>query len=224
MKKLAFMIAFWGVFSMGYAQGYDPLYPEGSSSTKDIPEPLQLPDFPMNNGDVIYQRVYDFDGASQEELFGISLRYVSEYYRSAKSVIDVTDPITGLVVVKGNFSVISDVYYRFFGSQKTQANQRTAHTLKIESRSGRIRVTIDNLVVTQEANPANGLPYVETPISDLIRDYRQYERMQADQKPKKGAKLQQVNRSIFLDELDLNAFRFLEELQPYFEKELGADW
>lgn len=224
MNKLAFLIAFWVLAGTAYAQGYDPMYPEGSPSAKDVPEPYLLPDFPIVNGTVVYQRVFEFEGASQEQLYGVALRYVSEYYRSAKSVIDVTDPVSGLVVVKGNFSVVSDVYYSLFGTQKTQQVKRTAHTLKIESRPGRIRVTIDNLEVINESDPALGVTYSEVPIMSLIQEYEAYERTYADQKPKKNTKLQQVNRSILLDELDLNAYRFMEDLRPFFDKELGEDW
>ncbi|OOG78300.1 DUF4468 domain-containing protein [Algoriphagus sp. A40] len=224
MKKTVFLIAFClGFALMGYGQD-DNMYPQSGASARDIPEPLLLPDFPMKDGSVMYQEVFDFSDADQTELFGIALRYVSEYYKSAKTVIDVTDPVTGLVVVKGNFTVMSDVYYRFFGTQKTVVVKRTGHTLKIESRPGRIRVTIDNLQVINEALPEAGIIYNESPILDLIRDYERYEQIYSRQKPKKAEKLAQVNRSILLDELDLNAYRFLQGLKPYFEKELKEDW
>ncbi|MFN3758426.1 MAG: DUF4468 domain-containing protein [Algoriphagus aquaeductus] len=225
MKKTAFLIAFCVALAMQANGQVDNMYPGGGASTpRAIPEPLLLPDFPMLNGQVVYQEVFDFQDSDQAALFGIALRYVSEYYKSAKTVIDVTDPVTGLVVVKGNFSIVSDVYYRFFGTQKAVAVNRTGHTLKIESRPGRIRVTIDNLVVTQEANPATGVMFSEIPIQSLIGEYEDYEQYAASQKPKKAQKLAQVNRSILLDELDLNAYRFLQGLKPYFEKELKEDW
>jgi len=222
LLQLVFLVLLSGTVSKVYGQGDDNMYPQGSDVK--VPEPLPLPEFPIVNGNVVYQKVFEFEGADTGTLYGIALRYVSEYYRSAKTVIDVTDPISGLVVVKGNFSITSDVYFRFFGTMKSQREQRTAHTLKIECRPGRVRVTIDNLQVIQEAYPDLGVPYSEIPISDLIKAANQYESYAASEKPKKGEKLKQVNRTILLDELDLKASLFLQELRPFFGKELAEDW
>lgn len=223
MKNLTLLLLFlfFGCFVANAQQ--DSMYPD-KPSKKDIPEPLELPELPYQNGEVTYQEVFSFSGADQAALYGIALRYVSEYYKSAKSVLDVTDPATGLVVVKGNFSIVSDIYYRFFGTIKSETQKRTGHSLKIECRDERIRVTISNLRIINEAILDGTLNTSETPIENLIADYVRYEEYYQGQKPNKNDKYEQVNRSILIDELDLKSIQFLNGLEPYFLKVLAEEW
>ncbi len=214
---LILIISMLGIGGSSFAQG-DNMYPSGSPVS--IPDILQLPDFPYHNGEVAYQSVHEFD-ADQKTLYGIALRYVSDYYKSAKSVIDVADPDNGLVIVKGIFTITSDVYYRFFGTQKSANSYLTYHTLKIECKDNKIRATISNLRAELQANPSLGIVTTEIPIKQLISLYNQYGEIK---KPKKRETMAQVNRSFLLDELDLNAYNFLSGLEPYFAKQLTDDW
>lgn len=68
MKRLTFFIAFMSVQALAYSQGNDNMYPQGSALK--VPEPLLLPEFPMSGGDVVYQEVFEFEGAEPSALYG----------------------------------------------------------------------------------------------------------------------------------------------------------
>lgn len=219
MKRFLFGLFVCLLINGGIKAQNDNLYPTGEKV--EYPEPFPLPDFPYQDGEVVYQEIYEFD-ADQQKLFGIALKYVSDYYKSAKAVIDVSDSDNGLVIAKGIFLIQSDVYYNFMGgTQKTSYQYDGYHTLKIETKDKKVRVTIDKLLLVTEANISEGIPRSETPINYMIEQYGIYETFK---KPKKRELLAQVNRSSILHEIHLQSYNFLLSLKPYFEKELEDDW
>lgn len=194
----------------------DNMYPT-SSGRSEIPDPLPLPDFPYVDGEILYQEIFEFD-ADQTTLYGIALKYVSDYYKSAKAVLDVTDPASGLIIVKGNFNYASDFYFQFFGTNKSETFYTTGHTLKLEVKDNKIRVSINNLhmILTSMVSST-----VDTPVDQLIDEYLEYEMIK---KAKKREQIDQVNRSELLKDMDLYAQAFLMELSPYFDRQLKDDW
>lgn len=190
----------------------DNLYPQSLSS--EIPDPFPLPNFPIVDGEVVYQKIFEFD-EDRQKLYGIALKYVSEYYKSAKAVIDLNDPVNGILIVKGNFNTEAETYFRFFGVQKGLESYLTFHTLTIECKDQRIRVTINGL------KARDNFTGIEIPVESMISEYRNYSYLG---KPKKAEVLSQINRSAMLKELDLNSKAFILGLEPYFEKQLKDDW
>lgn len=218
--RLTFLLVFFFTAIQIAAAQDDNLYPSGRSRDQ-IPAPLPLPDFPYVDNDILYQQVFEFD-SDQTTLYGIALKYVSDYYKSAKAVIDVTDPATGLIIVKGNFKYASEFYYQFFGTNKDVTVYTTGHTLKLEVKDNKIRVSINNLIILKEHMEANLVgAYLGSSVSELIDLYTDYERIN---KPKRREKLQQVNRSELLNELHMYALGFILELSPYFDKQLNDEW
>lgn len=217
MIRLLTFLSFF-IFALGSSAlaQQDNVYPNGASRNK-IPEPLPLPDFPYVDGEILYQKVYEFD-SDQTTLYGIALKYVSDYYKSAKAVIDVTDTATGLIIVKGNFNYASDFYYQFFGTNKDVTIYTTGHSMKLEVKDNKLRVSINNLVTLE--GQAAGV-YLDTSVDRLIELYLEYEQLH---KPKNRDKIQQVNRSELLKDLHLYAAGFILELPTYFESQLNDDW
>jgi hypothetical protein len=215
------ILTFFSVFLTHavFAQA-DNTYPTGLSKS-EIPDPMPLPDFPYVDGDIMYQRVYEFD-SDQATLYGIALKYVSDYYRSAKAAIDVTDPATGLIIVKGSFKYASDFYYQFFGTNKDVLYYTTGHTLKLEVKEKKIRISINNLATVELSGTSSGsgVPF-EITVYELIEEYRMYAQQK---KLKKSEKMEFLNKSELLSDMDSYARSFLLGLSPYFEKQLGDDW
>jgi len=206
MKKILvlYLLAFGNVFGQ----------------SKDL-EYFEMPNFAITDGRVIYRNVLEFE-ASQSLLHSTALRYASEYYKSAKSVIDVNDSENGLLIIKGTFEFIFDGYISPLGTFTPISLPYTVnHVLTIESKNNRIRYTIDKFTI--KSNLVSELIAVNPtdPIEDYIFAYNEFEKIN---KPKKRDTANQYNRSILLNKIDLITRSFELEIEPFFYKFLKDDW
>jgi hypothetical protein len=184
-------------------------------------EYFDMPNFEIIEGKVIYRDVLEFE-ANQSLLHSTALRYASEFYKSAKSVIDVNDSENGLLIIKGTFEFMFDGFYSPFGTFTSISLPYTVnHVLTIESKNNRIRYTIDKFTI--KSNLVSELIAVNPtePIEDYIFAYNEFEKIK---KPKKRDTAVQYNRSILLNEIDLITKSFELEIEPFFKKLLKDDW
>lgn len=65
---------------------------------KEQPSAEILSFYPTQNGKVIYEKVVNIDGESKEKLYSASTKWISDSFKSAKSVIESQDVSTGQIV------------------------------------------------------------------------------------------------------------------------------
>jgi len=87
-----------------------------------------------DSGEFQYQDVIDVEGRTKSELHAKAREWIAMNYISANDVIQLDDEERGLMIVKGAYGGISHLLI---------SNWTVRHTLKIESRDGRLRVTIN---------------------------------------------------------------------------------
>ena len=102
----------------------------------------EYPEHPMprneETGKYEYQEVVDVEG-TQAEIYSRARVWVADRYVSARSVIELEDEASGVLVIKGLFG---EVFVR--------------HTVRIEAREGRYRCTISGFVLEVGSQPFEG--------------------------------------------------------------------
>ena len=86
------------------------------------------------SGEYQYQQVFRADSTSKEEIFDRLNQWVAKNYVSANDVIQYKDKDNGKIIAKGNFITTNygwEVYLK--------------HTLTLETKENRFRVTFDQL-------------------------------------------------------------------------------
>ncbi|MBY5951606.1 DUF4468 domain-containing protein [Algoriphagus marincola] len=169
-----------------------------------------LPEFPINQGEVEYQEIFEFE-ANKENLHGVALKYIGEAYKSAKNVIDVNDPISGLIIVKGVFIRPYQKYWTKSNTTQTQAEIH--HQLTFEIKDNRVRVTLNGMRIS----------YPGTSASSLNEFIAEFEKRSIETDNEKEFK-EKANLSIAINYVDSSMKAFLEGINSFFLKELEDDW
>jgi len=171
---------------------------------------LGMPDIPKEEGEIIYQRVFEID-SDKKNLHGIALKYIGESYKSAKSVIDINDSESGLILVKGTFIRPYSRYYRKTSMMDMIAE--TSHNLKFEIKDNRIRVSIYNLSTKiNDSNPSD--------FKEFITAYNSKDGLSEEEEDFRF----KANIGLVLNIIHNDVIAFMEGINVYFEKELKDDW
>lgn len=85
------------------------------------------------NGIYEYQGVIEVDGKSQSELFDAAKEWIAINFRSAQDVIQLDDRENGQLIAKGYYPIVMAIIERHIYL-----------TLRIETRDGRFRYTIND--------------------------------------------------------------------------------
>lgn len=94
-------------------------------------------DIPKDDeGNYQYQGVVEVEDRSQQELYDTAKEWVANNFRSAQDVIQLDDRENGRLIAKGYYPIM------WVGMER-----HAYHTLRIETRDGRYRYTIDDFVV-----------------------------------------------------------------------------
>jgi hypothetical protein len=107
----------------------------------------------LKDGHVGYQGVVDATGAEASELHSRARAWVAAEYESFKAVTQLDDPAAGTLVIKGSFSVTMPAKG---GDDIRSPNSRPAftipvqHVVTIDTKKGRYRYTISDLVLIPE--------------------------------------------------------------------------
>lgn len=171
---------------------------------------LGIPDFDFNNGKVRYQRIFEIEG-DKKILHGIALKYIGEFYKSAKSVIDVNDPQNGLIIVKGTLSRSYLKYYR--KTEMKRMSLETNHNLLFEIKDNRIRITIDNLLIRIDNSQLGAF-------EEFINAYNSRNGIDGNEEDFRF----KANMGLPIDVIDKDLTSFLNGITTYFRREIEDDW
>jgi hypothetical protein len=169
-----------------------------------------IPDFENGTSEIKYQKVFEIKG-TQKALHGTALKYIGEFYKSAKSVIDINDSENGLILVKGTFVRQYSRYYR--KAQMMSMTLETDHNLMFEIKDNRIRITIDNLKIKIN----NSLP---GDFEDFITAYNSKDGVNGNEEDFRF----KANMGVPINLVDNDVNAFMNGINDYFEKEAKDDW
>lgn len=169
-----------------------------------------LPEFPLNQNEVEYQEVFEFD-SNKDKLHGIALKYVGEAYKSAKNVIDVNNPTSGLIIVKGVFIRPYEKYWT--RNQKIFTQAEIHHQLTFEVKDEKIRVTLNGINISYPGTS-------QSPLKDFIEEFNRRPFETDDEKTFK----EKANVSIAINYVDSSMKQFIDGINSYFLTELKDDW
>jgi hypothetical protein len=169
-----------------------------------------IPEFESGKSEIKYQRVFEIEG-QKNKLHGIALKYIGDFYKSAKSVIDVNDSENGLIIVKGTFVNSYSRYYR--KTQMMNMSLETDHSLMFEIKDNRIRITIDNLKIR-----VNG-----SSISDFEEFIKAYESKDGLNGNEEDFRFK-ANMGIPINLIHNDVTSFMDGIKNYFEKASKDDW
>jgi hypothetical protein len=186
--------------------------------------PLEIPKFEIESNEIFFREIMEFQG-TQKKLHSIGLKAISEIYRSSKSVIDLNDVENGILIVKGNLPLTIDGAYFIMGSIKPlQISYVVEHTLAIESRENRIRVTIDKFKFISGAS-SDGESLTFNPPNNLDKGYLDtFIGLSNSENLKKREKANAYNMSLILNELDRRVTGILDQIKDSYQKNLKDDW
>ncbi|MDO8965115.1 hypothetical protein [Algoriphagus sp.] len=186
--------------------------------------PLDIPEFEVNSGEIIYREIFEFQ-ADQKKLHSIGLKTISELYRSSKSVIDLNDLENGILVVKGNLPLQANGYYVPMGNYlPLKVTYTLEHVLMIESKDSRIRVTLDKFKFISAVTSDGQITTFNQP-NNLDEQYiKNYKNLILNEKAKKRENANFYNMSVILNELNQISLILLDQIQENYTKNLKDDW
>uniref|UniRef100_UPI004048B0EA DUF4468 domain-containing protein n=1 Tax=Algoriphagus sp. TaxID=1872435 RepID=UPI004048B0EA len=171
---------------------------------------LGIPEFEKKEGKIQYQKIFEIQG-DKKQLHGIALKYIGEFYKSAKSVIDVNDSESGLIIVKGTLVRPYTRYYR--KTDMMNMTLETNHNLLFEIKDNRIRVTIDNLVIRINNSQL-------TDFEELVEVYESKDGINGNEEDFRV----KANLGLPINAVDSDLTAFLNGISTYFEKQIKDDW
>jgi hypothetical protein len=192
--------------------------------TQDELLPLEIPDFEIESNEILFREIIEFEG-DQKKLHATGLKAISDLYRSSKSVIDLNDLENGTLIVKGNLPLSIDGYYFILGGIKPiQITYLMEHTLAIESKDNRIRITLDSFRFLSGTS-SDGETLTFNPPNNLDKSYLEsFIELKNSEKLKKRELANAYNMSLVLNELDKIASEIFFQINKSYEKDLNDDW
>lgn len=115
--------------------------------------------------EIVCDSVVQAQGKTVKEIYPLIKMWVSENFKSAKSVIQMDDPDNGILICKGNFE-----YKAPGGMTYRVIDGRVDFTLKVQVRDGRYRVSVSGFTHHSE-----DLKWSDTWSLGLITDREKYE-------------------------------------------------
>lgn len=183
-------------------------------------KPLPLPDFVIESNEIIYREIIEIEG-TKENLHSTGLKSISDLYRSSKSVIDLNDVESGTIVVKGNLPMTLESYYVFMGYKPTTTTYIVSHTLTIESKENRIRVTITNFKF-ESAIDMNGTLELNSKIDKQYID--KFKTLKNSNNLKKPEIATLHAMSLILNSLDITVDELMKDILKNYKNSKNDDW
>lgn len=97
-------------------------------------------------GQIEYSKVVQVEGVSKNQLFNNAKIWLADTYGDLDAVIELEDREQGLIIVEGYFRALSN------GSYGTEISVRVRHSLKIQTKDGRYKYTLYNLIANYPSN------------------------------------------------------------------------
>jgi Domain of unknown function (DUF4468) with TBP-like fold len=126
-----------------------------AASCMDYAKELGMPMDPASM--VVYQEVVTVDGATATDIFSRAKAAIAVGYKSAQDVIQLDDREAGRIIAKGNFST---------GAGMFTSERFIRHTLTIEAKDGRYRISLADLV--SEFLGSQTAPPSSQPIEEVL--------------------------------------------------------
>jgi len=117
-----------------------------------------------DSGNVSYQAVEQVQGVDKKELFSRARNWFAQTYQSANSVLQVNDSESGELTGKGSFTITPTMLGMGIPT-------RVDHTIQVEVKDGRYRVTVNNFYVESKNNvggPINNIKNTSRGFIDKI--------------------------------------------------------
>jgi hypothetical protein len=105
---------------------------------------------PVKDGLISYEKVIPQIG-TKGSLQSSASRFVAEIYRSANDVIQLNDRESGIIIAKGNFEITNESK-QLIGNSNVISTRKILHTLKIELKDNRYKVTLSNFEFMNDPN------------------------------------------------------------------------
>ena len=118
--------------------------------------------FPQDNGKVTYTNVISVDSSIKKDLYVKAKRWFVNTYNSGKDVIQIDDKENGEIIGKGYFQEYMKVA---LGGH----NVSVWHTIRVQSKDGRYKYTINNIILKEEI-PGNNSEYSIEEFCNFRRD------------------------------------------------------
>jgi len=107
------------------------------------------------DGQPTYQITKTVEGISKDELFKRARKWFAKTYNSSKDVLQVNDPSTGELIGKGIMATKAKI-------NRINWNNDVDHTLAVEVKDGRYRITLNGLRLGNARLTDYKLPYIAT--------------------------------------------------------------
>jgi hypothetical protein len=140
---------FFGLLAIGLVLG---VYARNKPPMKTPPQD--------ENKNFVYQEVVDVPGITADELYSRAKAALALAYESAPDVTKLDDPQAKKLIVKGYFNIS-------FSYTLTQVSYKIWHTLILEAKDGKYRVTLKDFRV---ANPGFDVPLEQYNYSATLRE------------------------------------------------------
>lgn len=119
-----------------------------------------------SDGSVTYQVIDSVPGATKDQLFRRARKWFTTNYNSAKDVLQVNDIDAGELIGKGIFDIKSPI-------KNVWVYPKIGHTITVEIKEARYRITVGGLVVNQESAVQNyKLPFIGTTKNHYTQFYQ----------------------------------------------------
>lgn len=97
-------------------------------------------DLPIVDEKIIYEKIYDIPNATKEKIYGASKKFIGINFKSSQDVVQSEDPITGLIICKGNVDAYQSYDQSWWGARMVGG---TFHfTMQFDIKDNKVRLRI----------------------------------------------------------------------------------
>ncbi|MCX6218336.1 DUF4468 domain-containing protein [Spirosoma sp.] len=201
----------------------------------NVPPASPIP-IDSTTGMVQFRRIIQIPGdSSVSSTISRARNWVTKTYRSANDVVQQYDPSNGIMVVQGLF-VLEYAEMQYMLLNKITKTLQVFHTVTIEAKSNRVRITIDGLQTKKPDYAGTSgriiqserISYVPTPPSNEIA--LQVEEKKLDEMPMVGKGWARRNAPVYLytdRNIDAALYKRVSDLLSDFESSMSKkekDW
>lgn len=199
--------------------------------SKDKPIKREVPEIPVIDGTTGYREIFIFQDSTKNFYQELQL-FLSNYYKSAKDVIDLTidlnDKSAGIIIAKAKFQVPT-YGYNVLGKKYYQnlLNYTVDHQVTFEIKGNRVRTTLNNFMVQEpplEYTALTGTSRIDYPkrtIQEMI-EFCQLSFLESSLEGRINIS-KQYAYSDFLNSFDVMCKGYLKEVEKYLNQQKD-DW
>lgn len=134
-----------------------------SGTCREYALEIGVPGKDLSTGDLVYQEVVEVTDINAAQLYSRAKATITDLYKSAKDVVQLDDKDAGRIVAKGTYEIVGDA----LGTSIDYVH----HSLTIEAKDGRYRVTVSDLVIETLPSQSNlAIPGFTEPFAEMITD------------------------------------------------------